>query len=324
MNPQQTVIITGGNSGLGYACAENLAKNKTWHIVLAVRDLRKGKEAIKRLQKSTGNSAVSQLQVDLASLDSVRQFAISLAESHLPPLKALVNNAGLQVYGDTRLTEEGFEMTFGVNHLGPYLLTHLLLKQMVPPGRIVFVSSGTHDPDTIDGRMAPPRYVNAKGLAYPDQNGERQDEGSNMVSFRRYTTSKLCNVYTAYEFSRRLFAEGHSSTPMPITVNAFDPGAMLGTGLTREWHPWLRSLTNLFRILQFIPMANVHSVDASGAALADLIINPKLAHRSGRYFQGRKEVKSSRLSYDQRKAIELWQASAEFVNLQMNETILKI
>lgn len=324
MNPQQTVIITGGNSGLGYACAEHLAKNKRWHVVLAVRDLQKGKEAVKRLQESTGNSAVTQLQVDLASLDSVRKFAISLDESHLPPLKALVNNAGLQVYGDTRLTEDGFEMTFGVNHLGPYLLTHLLLKQLVPPGRIIFVSSGTHDPDTIDGRMAPPRFVNAKVLAYPDQNGEQQDERSSILSFRRYTTSKLCNIYTAYEFSRRLFAEGHSSTQKPITVNAFDPGAMLGTGLTREWHPWLRSLTNLFRILQFIPMANVHSVDKSGAALADLISNPNLEQCSGRYFQGKKEVKSSRLSYDQRNAIGLWWASAEFVDLQSNETILKI
>ena len=327
MTPQQSVIITGGNSGLGYACAEHLAATKAWHVVLAVRDLDKGTEAVKRLRERTGWEAVSRLELDLASLTSIRAFAETFEASDLPPLRGLVNNAGLQLYGDTRYTQEGFEMTFGVNHLGPYLLTHLLLKQLLAPARVVFVSSGTHDPDTMDGRANPPYDRDAQTLAHPEQfpsdSSEREERGAT-IGIRRYSTSKLCNLYAAYEFSRRLFAEGRSTQHAPITVNAFDPGALTNTALTREWHPLLRASLNVLKGLQFVPGVNVHSAEESGEALAKLVVKPGIKHLSGRYFQGEKEVKSSRASHDQRSAVALWQASNKLVGLRANETILEV
>ena len=91
MSIQQSVVITGGNSGLGYACAEHLAKTRAWYVVLAVRNLEKGEQAVKRLQDKTGHSQICALALDLSLLASIRHFADVLLATDLPPLKGLVN-----------------------------------------------------------------------------------------------------------------------------------------------------------------------------------------------------------------------------------------
>lgn len=142
----KTIIITGGNSGLGYECAKHIATSQQgWCIVIAGRSKQKIIEAAKRLEDITPNSQVTALPLDLASLRSVRKFVEEFAAQDLPPLRALVCNAGIQVISDTTFTEDGFETTFGVNHLGHFLLVNLLIKNLVAPARIVVVSSDTHD-----------------------------------------------------------------------------------------------------------------------------------------------------------------------------------
>lgn len=319
----RTVIVTGGNQGLGYQAAKNIAAaGDGWHVVIAGRSEEKVAEAVGRMKAESGNPRVEGMVLDLASLHSVRSFAEAFAaREDLPPLGALVCNAGLQVVSGTTYTKDGFETTFGVNHLGHYLLVNLLVREMASPARIVFVSSGTHDPKQRTG-MPAPRYPGAKALAwperYPDPNAG--DEGPGVVGRRRYTTSKLSNVYATYELARRLTGSG-------ITSNAFDPGLMPGTGLARDWGPAVRFASD--RVLPLLQPVfdmfgmNINTVETSGRALARLVTDPERENVSGRYFEGEKEIRSSDLSYDRENAAELWETSAELVGLGAEETVLR-
>ncbi|MEM8779943.1 MAG: SDR family NAD(P)-dependent oxidoreductase, partial [Cyanobacteria bacterium P01_G01_bin.49] len=151
----KTVIITGGNSGLGYACAKELARKKNYYLVLACRNKKKATKVIKKLKQLTSNNQIEAMSLDLASLKSVRQFASEFIHRKLPPLRGIICNAGVQFIQQRKYTEDGFETTFAVNHLGHFLLVNLLVKHLTAPGRIIFVSSDTHDPEKITGMPAP-------------------------------------------------------------------------------------------------------------------------------------------------------------------------
>lgn len=316
----KTIIITGGNSGLGYECAKYIAASKQgWCIVIAGRSKQKLLEATKRLNDITPNSKVVALPLDLASLKSVRKFVEEFAAQDLPPLRALVCNAGIQVISGTTFTEDGFETTFGVNHLGHFLLANLLIKSLVAPARIVVVSSDTHDPAQETG-MPEPFYDNAASLALPEKTED------STAGRRQYTTSKLCNVYFTYELSRRLEKQGLSTNEKPITANAFNPGLMPGTGLARDYHPIQRFVWNyILPVIRPISKSfmRMNSVHESGQALAKLILDPSLEKVSGKYYSGLQDEPSSKESYDQKKAFELWESSAEMVKLAQEETLLQ-
>src|SRR4051812_13719629 len=123
--PSSTVIVTGGNRGLGYECAANLAA-AGWRVILACRNPGQAEEAAEQLRVRTGNRHVKVMQLDLTELASVRSFAAAMAKDDGPPLSALVCNAGIQ---HTRLTRsaDGFEPTFQANHLSHFLLANLLI-----------------------------------------------------------------------------------------------------------------------------------------------------------------------------------------------------
>lgn len=303
----KTVIITGGNRGLGYECARGIAREKDWQIVIACREPREAQEAVTRLREQSGNPNIEAWQLDLGALASVNAFAARAQASSLPPLGALICNAGLQIISGTRRTQEGFEMTFGVNHLGHYLLVNRLLKSLVPPARIVFVSSGTHDPAMKTG-MPAPEYHDARSAAFPQ---EQVGDDPALVGRKRYTTSKLANVFTTYELARRLEAQGVTG----ITVNAFDPGMMPGTGLARDYNPLMRLGWKYVLPILTLFSRDVRRVEDSGAALARLILTPELATTTGKYFSGKNMIPSSAESYDLAKAKELWETSAELVGL---------
>jgi len=317
-NADKTVIVTGGNSGLGFETARAiLQEGDGWHVVIAGRSPQRCEEATSRLSHETGTPPVEAMVLDLASLAAVRQFASDYSAANRPPLRALVCNAGVQHVGTTQRTDDGFEATFGVNHLGHFLLANLMLRLLEAPGRIIFVGSGTHDPSQRSG-MPAPLLKHARSLAAPDDEEEARRKPGH-VGRRRYTTSKLCNVLCTYEMDRRL-KEGGTSTPdRPITVNAFDPGAMPGTGLVRGYGPAARfawnSLGTLLRLTLRPFRANIHHPQESGRALARLVLDPALELVSGRYFEGLMEIRSSAESYDEAKAAALWEQSAELVGL---------
>lgn len=301
MTVDRTAVITGANSGLGLECARALLEtDPSWHIVLAVRDAHRGAEAVDRL----GSAArCTVLPLDLASLRSVREFPTLLAERTVPPLRALVCNAGLQVVSGLERTADGIELTFGVNHLGHFALIDGLLDQLAPPARIVIVSSGTHDPAKFSG-MPDPQYTSAEQLARPSDVASSSADGR-----RRYTTSKLCNVLHTYELDRRL---DHGRRG--VTVNAFDPGLMPGSGLARDHSPVQQLVwRHLFPALRVLP--GVHSTRTSGRHLAALAADPRFDDVTGRYFAGGRPIRSSADSYDTDRARDLWETSERLLTL---------
>lgn len=311
--PNKTVIITGANGGLGYYCAEAIARSgQDWQIVIASRNLSRVEEAVHNLVAETEYPHIEGMVLDLASLASVRQFAQDFIARERPPLQAIVCNAGIQVVSDTLYTEDGFEMTFGVNHLGHFLLVNLMLPHLSDRSRIVVVSSDAHSPDANTG-MPNPQYQEAKLLAFPANNDNDTDIGN--TGRRRYTTSKLCNILCAYELSRRLQKQQSN-----ITVNAFNPGLMLDTQLGRDYSE--AELSALSTTISRSVLENAKDSKTGGSALARLILDPSLDNATGKYFDGLEEVQSSEESYDEKKAAELWESSAKLVKLSPREATL--
>jgi len=315
---KKTIIITGGNSGLGYACAKNIAKaNKNNHVILACRNAAKADESVNSLIKETDNNNITSLELDLESLESVRNFVNKFSNSYYPPLYSLVCNAGLIMVDKTHYTKEGYESTFGINHLGHFLLAIMLIGKMTNSGRIVFVSSGTHDPLQKTG-VAEPIYENARLLAYPKETSENKN--MMLIGQRRYTTSKLCNIYCTYELAKRI----KQQTNKNITVNAFNPGQMPGTRFSRTFPPLIRFVSDHILPILTLFSPTVNTANKSGKALASLIINPELNETTCKYFDGTREIKSSKLSYNKENIKDLWKTSVELSKLNKTETILTL
>jgi NAD(P)-dependent dehydrogenase (short-subunit alcohol dehydrogenase family) len=180
----RTAVITGANTGLGYETAAALAA-KGARVVLAVRNLDKGKDAVSRIEKATPGAQVELQELDLTSLDSVRAAAEQLKSNH-DAIDLLINNAGVMMT-PKETTKDGFELQFGTNHLGHFALTGLLLDHVlaVPGSRIVTISS-------LDHRFA-------RGIRFDDL---QWDLEYNRI--RAYGQSKLANLMFTYELQRRL------------------------------------------------------------------------------------------------------------------------
>ena len=193
-------IVTGANSGLGYDTAAVLAE-KGAHVVLAVRNIDKGKEAVDRIKAASPNAVVTLQELDLSSLDSVRRAADELRAAH-PRIDLLINNAGVMYVPTRETTKDGFEMQFGTNHLGHFALTGLLLDNMlsVDGSRVVTVSSVGH-------------RLMAR-IHFDDPHLQRK---YNRVE--AYGQSKLANLMFTYDLQRRLKLTG-----VPTVALAAHPG----------------------------------------------------------------------------------------------------
>jgi NAD(P)-dependent dehydrogenase (short-subunit alcohol dehydrogenase family) len=316
-----TIIITGANRGLGYETALALGADTSRTIVLAGRDMPSLSEAAQHIQSGTGNASCVPMQLDLAALASVRAFAAEFGTRELPPLQTIICNAGISKTTVHERSTDGYELTFAVNHLGHFLLVNLLIDQLEPPARILFVGSGVHDPAQSGGPMQPPRYVRAEWLAYPQRDPDLPDKDG-VAAGQAYATSKLCNVLTVYELARRLDARGLSTPENPVTVNAFAPGLMVGTQLGRDSRGitrlmWYAMMPLLSRLMGF------GGTPAQAAAdLAYLATDAALAGTTARYFRGRQMVASSAESHDVDKAADLWQTSVELCRLLPSESPL--
>src|ERR1700759_3873866 len=185
----RVAIVTGANSGLGYDTAAVLA-GKGAHVVLAVRNLDKGQEAIDRMKAADPKADVVLQQLDLSSLDSVRTAADALRAAH-PRIDLLINNAGVMYVPKRETTQDGFEMQFGTNHLGHFALTGQLLDNILPVegSRVVTVSSFGH-------------RILAR-IHFDDLQLERK---YNRVE--AYGQSKLANLLFTYELQRRFKLKG--------------------------------------------------------------------------------------------------------------------
>ena len=218
----KTVIITGGNSGIGLETAVDLAKRNA-RVILACRSVEKGEMAVVDVKKRSGNDNVVLVQLDLSSLDSVRKFAATILEEE-PRIDILINNAGVMMIPERRLTKDGFEMQFGTNHLGHFLLTNLLLDRIkeAPSARIVNISSIAYRRGVIN---------------MDDLNSERS-----YAPIAVYCKSKLANILFTRGLAKRL--QGTN-----ITANAVHPGG-IRTGLQQHSMLLVSALrSNMFLVL---------------------------------------------------------------------------
>jgi NAD(P)-dependent dehydrogenase (short-subunit alcohol dehydrogenase family) len=310
MQPFATAVITGGNVGLGFECARNLAL-KGFCVLLACRNTTAAEEAAARLRSETNNQAIIVVELDLASLDSVRQCAAHiksfLQTRAVPPLRVLVNNAGVQMGAELVRTQEGHEISFGVNHLGHFLLTYLLCEHFVTPARIVNVASEAHDPSLkLLIKMPPPYYRTAEQVA----RGEMNTTHPNKIGQMRYSTSKLCNVLATYAF-----ADFFAAQQREITVTAFNPGMMPGTALARNYDAFSRFAWNYILPATRFFDPNVRSVAQSGSDLAELATHSSFEGKTAVYFNGTKQTPSSVESYDKAKQRDLWETSMRMCGL---------
>jgi NAD(P)-dependent dehydrogenase (short-subunit alcohol dehydrogenase family) len=174
----RTVVITGGNTGMGFACANAILKSPNgapWHVILACRDEGRAQAAVDQLTSGAGVSGqVEAMPLDLASLASVRAFAAELSKrlsaGTIPSLHAVVCNAGVNPLNTKTMTVDGFESTFGINHLGHFLLVNELLPALQSPARVVVVASGVHDPAQKAG-VPVPAWNNPVALAHMFKGG---------------------------------------------------------------------------------------------------------------------------------------------------------
>ncbi|EXJ94901.1 hypothetical protein A1O1_00019 [Capronia coronata CBS 617.96] len=305
-NFTRSILITGGTSGLGLCAAAEIAKQHPEYQVM-VASRKDPDNSAAAINKKLGQSNVQYMPLDLGHLENVRSFVKTWGERNFPPIAALLLNAGLQNPGSVRYTADGIESTFGVNHVGHALLFYLLQPYLADDARIVVVASGTHDPAQKTG-LPDAKYTSGEELAHPS------DATVNNPGRQRYATSKLCNIMWTYALQRRLARLANKKW----TVAAFDPGLMPGTGLARDAgvilrFVWNRVLPSLVPLLRLLASPNTHLPEESGASLAWLALDEKERSTSGLYYEGRKPIKSSVDSYDEKNQEELWSWTVKFL-----------
>jgi len=292
----KTILITGANSGLGLEATKVLS-SKGAHVIMAARNLKSGNEAISTIKKENPNAKLDLLQLDLSDFASIHKFSDEFHKKY-KQLDVLINNAGVMFPEKRELTKQNFEVQFGTNHLGHFLLTGLLLDilKSTPNSRIAIQSSGQHK-----AKMGKP------DIYFDDLNF---DKGYN--KYVAYTQSKLANLLFAYELDRLLKANN-----IGITVVAAHPGY---------------TKTNLVRHSGFFVQAIITNILAQKVEIGTLPILRAATDTSvtgGEYFgptkmgemRGYPElVKSSDKSYDKVLAGKLWKVSEKLtlINYEFN------
>ncbi len=280
----KTVVVTGGNSGMGFETAAALATMGA-RVLVTARNADKGRAAIAALAQRTGGEGRCQLVVfDLADLSSVRRGAAEILDV-APRLDVLVNNAGA-VLSERAETVDGLEATFATNHLGPFLLTNLLLERIRAsgPSRIVNVASTAH-------------AAARQGIPFDDLQSEHRYAG-----MRVYGQSKLANILFTLELARRLEGSG-------VTANSLHPGTVrTGYGADGD----ARGLLALG-----IKIAGPFFLSPAKGARTSIYLasSPEVAGVSGEYFVKCRPKEPRRWAQDPDAARRLWQVSEELVGL---------
>jgi NAD(P)-dependent dehydrogenase (short-subunit alcohol dehydrogenase family) len=272
--------VSGANSGVGFVAAERLAEAGA-EIVMVCRDAQRGEQARARIAEHAAGPAPQLFIADLSSQEEIRDLARDIRFAH-DQIDVLLNNAG-GVFAKRELNPDGIEKTFATNHLGPFLLTNLLLDLVTaaPAGRVVTVAT----------------EVYAKKLDFANLQGERSYQ-----FFKAYQRSKLSNILFAFELARRL--EGG-----PATSNAVSPGPSK-TGFGNDISGPLGLLLRLMKRLPIFRSAEQGARTLTYAAAA-----PQLAGVSGRFFFKSKELATKPVTHDGAIAARLWSVSEELCGL---------
>ena len=290
----KTIIVTGANSGLGLWTTKYLL-DQDYKVIMACRNIEKTELAINTFQEFDKSKSYIIQQLDLGDLESISNFVSLLPKNE--KIFGLDCNAGITYEGEFRYTKNGIEETFGVNHIGHFYLTSLLLKKFEIK-KIVNISSVLHDP-TNKAPFAKAVFKAVKELAYPKRNLDKAIEKQTQEF---YCTSKLCNVLFTYELDRIL--------KYKTLVNAYNPGLMPTTNLGKTGTFSNKIFSKiLFAIGSLIGFAT--SPKKSAKYVVRLFSEE---NESGKYFDKQDSVKSSVDSYNERFAKELWLGTEELIH----------
>ncbi|XP_060618436.2 retinol dehydrogenase 12-like [Anolis sagrei] len=275
----KVAVITGANTGIGKETARELARRGA-RVIIACRNTEKGETVAQEIQTETGNQQVIVKKLDLSDTKSIRTFAEHFLKEE-DKLHILINNAGVMFCPYSK-TADGFEMQFGVNHLGHFLLTFLLLGRLKEsaPARIVNVSSMVH----IFGK-----------IYFQDLQGEK---GYN--AYFAYYQSKLANILFTRELAGRLQGTG-------VTVNALHPGSVLSE---------LGRHSYFLKVLQTIFSFMWKTVEEGAQTTVHCAVAEELESVTGKYFSDCKPAQVASQGLNEDTAKKLWKVSCELLGIQ--------
>jgi len=282
----RVVIVTGSSSGIGYETARVLA-NKNATVVIAVRNLQKGNAALDKIKAGYQNADVRVMELDLADLESIRNFAAEF-KSNFSRLDLLINNGGVMMPPYSK-TADGFELQFGTNHLGHFALTGLLLDliEKTHDSRIVNVSSGSHTYGELD---------------FDDLNWENRS----YKKMKAYGDSKIANLYFTFELQRRF-----ENRNMNVIASAAHPG---WTATELQRHVGIFDFLNRF-LAQGIEMGALPTLYA--AIALDVKGGDYYGPSGWREMKGcPKKVESNELSHSREIAAKLWNLSEKLTGIK--------
>ncbi|CAG8606903.1 5154_t:CDS:2 [Dentiscutata erythropus] len=291
----KVAIVTGANTGIGLVTARELAR-KNAHVFVASRSKDKGESAVGLIKEETNKDAVEFLQLDLQSLNSVKVAAETFLTRNLP-LHILVNNAGIMATPFAK-TVDGIQDQFGVNHIGHFVFTLLLLPTIKAsaPSRIVNVSSHAHE-------RAPPAGIEFEKLNDPEAH----------TSFQRYNQSKIANILFTLELNKRLSGTN-------VYCNSLHPGVIkteLTRGVVTDWGYWIKPILSVVSLFFLTP---------DDGALTQLYCatSPEIEEKNlrGKYFVPFGEVgEPITQAKDEELAKKLWDFSENFVKEKLDDDI---
>ncbi|WP_341528914.1 protochlorophyllide reductase [Nostoc sp. UHCC 0302] len=315
---KSTVVITGTSSGVGLYAAKALAQTGKWHVVMACRDLPKTEKAAQSVGIPQDSYTI--MHIDLASLESVRQFVNNFRASGRS-LDALVCNAAIYMplLKEPLRSPEGFELSVATNHLGHFLLCNLMLEDLKKAStsepRLVILGTVTHNPKELGGKIPPrPDLGELKGFEAGFKEPIAMIDGKKFEPVKAYKDSKVCNVLTMRELHRRY----HNSTG--IVFSSLYPGCVATTPLFRNHYPLFQKLFPLFQ--KYITGGFV-SEELAGERVATVVAAPEY-NKSGTYWSWGNRQKKDRKSFvqqvspeasDDDKAKRLWELSEKLVGL---------
>ncbi|XP_074526832.1 retinol dehydrogenase 14 [Halichoeres trimaculatus] len=273
----KTVLVTGGNSGIGKETAIGLAMRGA-RVIIACRDVNKAEKAVREIKFKSHNLNVLHMELDLANLRSVREFCKSFLQRE-KRLDILVNNAGMPSVLDW--TDDGFSMCFGVNHLGHFLLTNLLLPRLK--------------------ECAPSRVVTLTCSTYKYQKLDFQDLNYNLLPFFTFCRSKLANIYFSQELARITEGKG-------VTSYAVHPG-FVQSGWTCHFSILYRMLMQVIMWMFFVPC------EIGAQTVIYCAVSDEAAKHSGGYFTDCRHATLRPFARDAGVAKKLWEASERLVKL---------
>lgn len=281
----KTVIVTGSNTGIGKTTAIDLAKRGA-RVILACRSKQRGEAALEEIKRASGSSQLVFMQLDLGSLKSVRSFAENFLKSE-PRLDILINNAGVHMHGRT---EDGLGLMFGVNHIGHFLLTNLLLERLkeCEASRVVNVSSTAHNFGKIDFDCLNTHKALGLGTSF-------------MEVLQYYSDSKLCNVLFTHELAKRL--QGTK-----VTCYSLHPGA-INSELSRSQSPVLKFFLKPLTVYFF------KNTEQGCQTTLHCALQDGIEHLSGHYFSNCTVREVYDKAKDDATAKKLWELSERFCGL---------